>query len=134
MRLCVASAAACVSVLVFVFFPGLEAYRGLSGIDTAMFVFLAIDLLCDARRDGNGILLAACSTLLFGFAAKTMYEAVAGSALFVDQKAAGFGVLVWDHIAAGCVGALVAVYNDHRGLRIGRFFPAIGTSTPPCAS
>jgi rhomboid family GlyGly-CTERM serine protease len=108
MWLCTVSAAACVSTLVFYLFPGVEAYRGLSGIDTALFTLLAIDLMRDTWRQRRGKLAVAIGGLLVGFIAKTAYEAVTGQAFFVDQNSAGFNVLVWDHIAAAVVGAVIA--------------------------
>jgi rhomboid family GlyGly-CTERM serine protease len=104
MRWCVAIAAAAVSALVFIAFPSVAAYRGLSGIDTALFTLLALSLLKDARRDQNKFLAATTTALLVGFIAKTSYEAVTGHAFFVNQDAAGFSLLVWDHVVAGAVG------------------------------
>jgi rhomboid family GlyGly-CTERM serine protease len=108
MWLCTGLAAASVSLLVFYRFPGCGAYRGLSGIDTALFVLLGIDLMREARRQRQPALFLAIGGLLLGFLAKTAYEAVTGHAFFVDQSAAGFDLLVWDHIVAAAVGAAIA--------------------------
>ena len=108
MWLCVAAAAASVSLLVMCAFPGIESYRGLSGIDTALFTLLAIDLMRDAQRRQSGMLAATTGGLLLGFMGKTAYEAVTGHAFFVDQRSAGFELLVWDHVAASVAGAAIA--------------------------
>jgi rhomboid family GlyGly-CTERM serine protease len=108
MRSCVVGAAAAVSAMVCLCFPGIETYRGLSGIDTALFVFLAVGIVRDGTQEDNRGLTLAAGGLLVGFAAKTMYEAVTGQTFFVDQSQAGFVPLVWDHIVAGCVGAVAA--------------------------
>jgi rhomboid family GlyGly-CTERM serine protease len=108
MRLCVAAAAGAVSLLVSLQFPEIAFYRGLSGIDTALFTLLAIDLLRDAARDRNWLLVTATGGMLYGFAAKTLFEAATGRTIFVDQQAAGFLALVWDHVVAGAVGLLCA--------------------------
>lgn len=108
MRLCVVAAAGSVSVVVFFGFPTIEAYRGLSGIDTALFALLAVDLLRDAWRQKNLIVATTAGFFLVGFAAKTAYEAIACQAFFVDQHSAGFDLLVWDHIVAAAVGMIVA--------------------------
>jgi rhomboid family GlyGly-CTERM serine protease len=123
MRWCVAIAAAAVSALVFVAFPSVAAYRGLSGIDTALFTLLALALLKDARRDHHKFLAFTTTALLIGFIAKTSYEAVTGHAFFVNQDAAGFSLLVWDHVVAGAVGVFT-VYGakfvaDARGFALG---------------
>jgi rhomboid family GlyGly-CTERM serine protease len=108
MWLCTGLAAACVSLLVLCLFPDVETYRGLSGIDTALFTLLAIELMRDAKRWQSPWLAMAIGGLLFGFVAKTSYEAATGHALFVDQTAAGFELLVWDHVVAAVIGAVVA--------------------------
>ena len=107
---CVVGAATVVTTIVWVWFPELATYRGLSGIDTALFTMLAIDVVRDASRDRNRLLQMAAGGLLLGFAAKTAYEAVTGQTYFVDQEAAGFVPLVWDHVAAGAVGAVRAFW------------------------
>jgi rhomboid family GlyGly-CTERM serine protease len=112
MWLCVVAAAASVSMLVFSLFPDIEAYRGLSGIDTALFTLLAIDLLRDARQRRIRMLTAVSGGLLLGFISKTAYEAATGQAFFVDQQSAGFQLLVWDHVVAAMVGAAIALADS----------------------
>jgi rhomboid family GlyGly-CTERM serine protease len=112
MRLCTGAAAACVSLLVLLCFPEIETYRGLSGVDTALFTLLAIDLMRDARKRQQPLMAAAIGGLLVGFMAKTGYEAATGHAFFVDQTAAGFELLVWDHIVAAAVGVVVAFSSE----------------------
>lgn len=114
MRCCVAAAASVVSGLVWYCFPGVQAYRGLSGIDTALFTLLATNLVFDARRDANRLLTLVAGGLLAGFAAKTAFEAAFGQTYFVDQHVAGFSPLVWDHIAAAVVGAMFALASWSR--------------------
>ena len=109
-------AASVVTGLVWCFFPEMPAYRGLSGIDTALFTLLAVELVRDARRDGNRAIALAAGGLLAGFAAKTLYEAATGQTFFVDQDAAGFAPLVWDHLAAAIVGAMLALGIPHAEL------------------
>lgn len=107
MRACVVLSAASVSALVYLAFPALTFYRGLSGIDTALFTWLACSLLGDARRTENKPLFGAIASLLTALALKTAFEAFTGHAIFVDQNRAGFELLVWDHIVAAVVGACV---------------------------
>ena len=109
MRRCVVAAAGVVSMLVFCVFTDIDTYRGLSGIDTALFTLLAIELMRDARRQRSGMLAIVTGALLLGFVAKTAYEAVTGQAMFVNQQSAGFELLVWDHIVAAVVGTLFAL-------------------------
>jgi rhomboid family GlyGly-CTERM serine protease len=111
MRWCVGLAAGVVTAVVLSCFPEITAYRGLSGVDTALFTLLAIELVRDARQDGNRMLAFAAGSLLVGFAVKTLYEATTGQTFFVDEHAAGFVPLVWDHVAAGVVGLGVAHFH-----------------------
>jgi rhomboid family GlyGly-CTERM serine protease len=108
MWMCTALSAALVSTVVFFWFPEVTAYRGLSGIDTALFTLLSLDLLRDALRQRTPAMALATGGLLVGFVVKTGYEAATGHAMFVDQHAAGFDLLIWDHIVAGITGAIVA--------------------------
>jgi rhomboid family GlyGly-CTERM serine protease len=110
---CVLAAATCVSLLVLGLFPDIETYRGLSGVDTALFTLLAIDLLREAWVERRRTLAIVVGGALIGFAAKTAYEAVAGCALFVDQQQAGFNILVWDHILAAAVGSIIALRSPN---------------------
>lgn len=118
MRVCIIVSALAVSSLVWIAFPNITTYRGLSGIDTALFTLLAFSLLSDGIRDHNLTLVATTGALILGFLAKTSYEAIASHAYFVDQTAAGFEVLVWDHIVAGAAGACIAfTWHDDLHLR-----------------
>jgi rhomboid family GlyGly-CTERM serine protease len=109
MRLCLVIGALAVSATVVCFFPNVNQYRGLSGIDTALFTLLAVQLYSDARRDQNVPLTLATGGMLLGFVAKTAYEAIAGATIFVDDQTAGFVPLVWDHVAGAAAGAVVSM-------------------------
>jgi rhomboid family GlyGly-CTERM serine protease len=123
MRVCTLATATIVSAVVYWFFPDIDFYRGLSGIDTALFVLFAVDLMRDAQRQKNHATVFVTATLLMGFAAKTLFELLAGSAVFVDQQSAGFALIVWDHIVAAVVGMLLAATNmPWQGMR-GRIAP-----------
>lgn len=109
MRLCLVFGAAAVTGVVFVMFPHIQTYRGLSGIDTALFTLLAIELLREGYQSRDRWLCLTSGGLLLGFLAKTAYEATVGRTVFVDEQAAGFIPLVWDHLAGASVGALFAL-------------------------
>src|SRR3954470_13589401 len=64
---CVAWAGGAVSLLVLIFFPAINLYRVLSGIDTALFTLLAVDLFRDARHQHRPLIAGAVSGLLLGF-------------------------------------------------------------------
>ena len=110
MRMCLAFGVIAVSSTVFLFFPHMQAYRGLSGVDTALFTLLAVELFHEGRRERDRLQCIATGGLLLGFVAKLAYEAIAGSTIFVDEQAAGFAPLVWDHLAGAVVGMVVALW------------------------
>jgi rhomboid family GlyGly-CTERM serine protease len=120
MRFCLAAAAAGVTATVFCFFPDVSLYRGLSGLDTALFTLLAVQLFNDAGRAENRPLSLLTGIMFTGFCAKTAFEAVAGQTVFVDEQIAGFIPLVWDHVAGGTSGAITAISYDSRGSTIYR--------------
>lgn len=72
----------------------LATYRGLSGIDTALFVSVAISIAATAVAQQQWTRAAIPGLLLFGLTGKLLFEAITGSTLFVDSDASGFVVLV----------------------------------------
>ncbi len=94
------------SIAIGVWCPAISSYRGLSGLDTALFVwFLADQIVASAQRTRwKAAMLWA--TPLVGLVAKLVFEAATGQTLFVDSAA--FQPLVEAHLA-GVVGGLVCV-------------------------
>jgi rhomboid family GlyGly-CTERM serine protease len=98
-----------ISMTVRLFCPEVAFYRGLSGIDTGLFVWFAGMQLFDAldQRDATGGLLWAAPFLaLIG---KLVYEAATGQTLFVDSD--GFAPLVEAHLAGVAIGMLICLYG-----------------------
>jgi hypothetical protein len=87
----------------------LPVYRGLSGLDTALFAFLAASIYQDARTFGDRALGAVAKWALAGLVVKTAYEVLTGDTLFVDSDAAGFIPLPTVHAVGAAVGLLIAV-------------------------
>ena len=102
---CTLSAAAISATLRFCQ-PGLELYRGLSGIDSALFVFQAGWLVREALRERRCVAALLPTVALAGFAAKIGYELATGATLFVDSAAAGFAPLPLAHVIGAAVGLL----------------------------
>jgi len=116
LRVCLIAAIGAVSTTVALGFPEIHTYRGLSGIDSALFTLLAIDLLREAVRDRNLKQIALQGGLLIGFAAKIAYEATTGETFFVDREIADFSTLIYDHLAGAVVGLIVAVADTRLGI------------------
>lgn len=86
--------------------PEIATYRGLSGIDTGLFVWL---ILLQLRRSGEARqtgLTALWTLLLTGLIGKLVYEAVTGDCLFVSTSPESFRPLVESHLLGAAVGAL----------------------------
>jgi rhomboid family GlyGly-CTERM serine protease len=81
-----------VPVAVLLFDPGIVAYRGLSGIDSALFAMLVVS----TRNVFLGVL----------FAGKIAFEAITGGAVFANG---GYEVVPVAHIAGALIGAVIAL-------------------------
>jgi rhomboid family GlyGly-CTERM serine protease len=101
--LCVAGS--CVTITAGLWFrPGVEFYRGLSGIDSALFVLVAAGLLRDAAATRGRFTAVAASAALTGFVLKVAWEVSTGSALFVNDSGAGFECVPLAHALGAAVG------------------------------
>lgn len=101
-------AAIAISASLLMFQPEMATYRGLSGLDSALFTLLAAMIWRESRRDGRWKLGAlAMAAAAAAFLAKAAYESATGTTLFVDSSAAGFIPLASAHLIGGAVGALV---------------------------
>ncbi len=100
----VASAVA-ISAAVYWIQPEFELYRGLSGVDSGLFVAVCVGMLADARREKDRLTFAVATAMLIGFVAKTAFEYATGTTLFVECAAAGFTPLALSHLAGAIAGA-----------------------------
>jgi len=87
----------------------IEAYRGLSGLDSALFVAVSAGVIRDAHSRSQPVLVAIGVAALAAFAGKISYEVATGSTLFVDAPAAGFIPLAAVHAVGGICGAAAAM-------------------------
>ena len=105
---CTILAGVAVSAGVWLARPGMTFYRGLSGIDSALFVLLAAGILREARWPGDRLVTFVTGAALAGFAAKTLWEIAAGSTVFV-RDASGFEPLPLAHVIGGTIGLLISL-------------------------
>ena len=94
-----------IPLVVFVKRPDLIAYRGLSGIDSALFLQVAVTTFRRAfvRRDGTGMGWAIAWMTLF--AAKAIWEQFTGATFFADGL--GYVPVPEAHVAGALVGLVV---------------------------
>lgn len=99
-----AAASLAISGAVLVFLPEMERYRGLSGLDSALFVFLAASRLTRGR---SGTVAGVALGL---FAAKLAFEMATGSTLFTSVE--GFVPVPLAHlVGALCGGACASLWR-----------------------
>ena len=106
---CMGLSAVLIPLVVHACMPELSTYRGLSGIDSAVFMLLAVTLLADSwdQRDWGWTLV--CTAVIGGFAAKTGFEFVTGTTLFVDAAAAEMLPVPLAHVVGAGIGVLCGV-------------------------
>ncbi|MCG8652948.1 MAG: rhombosortase [Pirellulales bacterium] len=132
----VAMMAVAVSAAIGAFCQQVSVYRGLSGIDTGLFVWIVTEHFLQAWRQRDAF--AATSWLVPGLAVvgKSLFEAATGKTLFVDS--ATFIPLVQSHLAGATFGLLCGlVLGSASGNRIAmatseRLQP--GSDAPPRSS
>ena len=108
------------------FRPELLTYRGLSGVDTALFVLVAFDLIraCCRRRDWRAAGFVALWVI--GFLVKTSFESATGSAVFVGRLGPGVVPVPLAHLVGGACGALAGLCPERRSGPAACAQPAIG--------
>jgi rhomboid family GlyGly-CTERM serine protease len=103
----VIASATAITVVLWFAHPEVTEYRGLSGIDSALFTNAAIHLYADGRRFRRPVVQLVAAGLVLGFVAKLVYEIVSGTTLFVDST--DFDSLTSVHAVGGFVGMVSAV-------------------------
>lgn len=102
--------------------PDLSRYRGLSGIDSALFALLAVLLSAQAVRERRPALAVVIAATVAGFAGKIAYETATGAAFFVREG--GFVAVPRAHVAGVAAGVLAALVAPVR----------FSTRRSPCSS
>ena len=112
---CTVGAAVLISAGLWLVRPDVTHYRGLSGIDSALFVMTATAACADSLVAGRRRTAALAALALALFAVKVLWELATGSALFVDASAAGFETIPLAHAFGAAAGALVGLFAHRRG-------------------
>lgn len=116
----VAASALLIPLAVWVFLPGMELYRGLSGIDSALYLTAGVCLLRE-RGSVRGVPgLFVMAVVLTAFCLKIGYEILTGQTVFVADQT-GFVPVPVAHLAGAAAGAAAALLPG--GGRAGRPTP-----------
>jgi len=87
--------------------PGMAYYRGLSGLASVLYVFVVLELLATAWRHDRWVPASILGVVLIGFAAKTVFEFVTGTTVFVQSMGPGVIGVPLAHLVGGALGACV---------------------------
>lgn len=108
----VAAAAIAIPAAVLMLQPEIETYRGLSGLDSALFVLVIADALRHSSRHDHGRLTTALALAAgVAFLLKLGYEVIAAEAVFVTGDT--FVPVPLAHLVGAAVGLATARF-DHR--------------------
>jgi len=89
--------------------PEIVRYRGLSGIDSALFGLLATGLCRERSREGDRAGAWLMGLFLLGLMGKIGLECLRGGNLFVQDST--FVPLPWAHAIGGLVGTMAAIID-----------------------
>ncbi len=97
----ITSAAALIPLASWVLLPNLQIYRGLSGLDSALYALFGLLLLREARADRDTTRMLVAGAALAAFATKIGYELLSGAAVFAPSDV--FAPVPLAHVVgAGC--------------------------------
>jgi rhomboid family GlyGly-CTERM serine protease len=102
---CVGISALLIPLTLWFALPQMATYRGLSGLDSALFALLATRVASQAASDKDWLKLSVAALVSGGFAAKISFELCTGTTLFVESAAAGLTPVPLAHV----IGALVGI-------------------------
>ena len=105
---CVLMSALAISVSVWLMLPDMQIYRGLSGIDSALFALLTVVMWSDGRsqRPGRQAIAMAC---LIAFLLKVAFELMTGRNVFVNAAETGTVSVPLAHVVGALCGLVIGV-------------------------
>jgi rhomboid family GlyGly-CTERM serine protease len=108
---CVALSAVLIPLTLWFAVPQMATYRGLSGIDSALFALLAVRVGRQSLTERDWLKLSVAGIVAGGFAAKVGFEFVTGATLFVDSAAVGMTPVPLAHVVGGLVGIACGLWD-----------------------
>jgi hypothetical protein len=110
--LCLIAGASVISLAVWTVLPQMQYYRGLSGLDAALYMLAGVSLLREGQC-GSPLRRSVLFMLLLGaLGAKVGYETLYGRTIFV-RNMGGFVPVPIAHLAGALVGTTVALLPDY---------------------
>jgi rhomboid family GlyGly-CTERM serine protease len=108
--LALSGSAVAVPLMVSALAPAIGSYRGLSGLDSALFALLAC-MVARERPSGDRATLVLILAAALGFGGKIAYELFTGSPMFASQLGAGIVPVPLAH-AVGAMAGIAAAYGN----------------------
>ncbi len=91
--------------------PWMTTYRGLSGIDSALFALVAVRLGSEAFANRHWLKLTLVGIVAGGFVLKVGYEFTSGATLFVDSSAGEMIPVPLAHVVGALVGIACGLWD-----------------------
>jgi rhomboid family GlyGly-CTERM serine protease len=104
-----AGSALFISLATLFFAPGISEYRGLSGIDSALFTLVAVSMCADFYRTRAWASFTLITLFLTAFVAKVGFEFTTGHTLFVQHMGSDVRPVALAHVVGGVWGCVVAI-------------------------
>jgi len=96
-----------ISLAILAWLTQMEIYRGLSGIDSAMFTCAAIQVI----RRTHGAMRWLATVAILGFMGKTFFELWTGQAIFVQNLGEGVSPVILAHLIGALWGAVMGMWE-----------------------
>ena len=103
------SATLLIPLIIWTLQPELLFYRGLSGLDSALYLFVVLQMLRSAILKQERFSAFVLYSMLFGFSAKVMYELLSHQTLFVQSMGDGITGVPLAHVVGGLLGVIFAI-------------------------
>ena len=127
---CFVLSASLISLTLWFAAPEMATYRGLSGIDSALFALVAVRLGREAFLDRQWSKLTLIAIVAGGFALKLAYEFASGATLFVDSSAGGMTPMPLAHVVGALVGIICGLWPVLAPESMSRFVDHVGGRRP----
>jgi rhomboid family GlyGly-CTERM serine protease len=105
---CLFTSAVLISLALWFCAPSIDRYRGLSGVDSALFALLAAELFIEGIRSATRQQVAVAATCLTGFLLKTAFELATSHTLFVTSLGSGAVGVPVAHLVGAATGLMAS--------------------------
>lgn len=116
-------AALVIGLGVWLFQPHFSTYRGLSGLDSALYGLVCARLVAAGARARHGFSIVIGGLALAGFALKCGAELTLGETIFTAGAAAGYAPVPLAHVIGLCVGIFAALIEHKNTLPVSTALP-----------